>query len=760
MQPNEHARLIEHAVKLHQQGALAEAEVVYRRLIQTNPHDSQACHYLGLIAYQCGKVEEGLRLIRHAISISPMVAEFHANLGFLLHSIGAYESARVALVRAIELRSDYPEAINNLGNVFKELRDYPSAINAYQKAIQLQPEYTDPYNNLGVVIQKLERWEESLALFEQVIRMRPGFSVAYNNLGVSQRKLDRLGDAKASFQQAIQCDSTYSEAWRNLGALLLAEGEPRLAIEHFEKALSLKPDFADAWIDYGFALSEIGARDRAQAAYEQSLRYKPDSVEANFNWGASKLESKDYAAARTAFERVNQKEPGAADLELIQIDQAECRWESIPARTEKLRSLTSVGSFHELPLISPFAYMTLPAETSPAEQLVVAKRWAQKFKINASPLSQPSKPLRGHHLRIGYLSADYYDHATSWLIAEMLEKHDRNAFEIFGYSIGPNDGNALRQRIEKSVDHFRDFERLSFRESASAIAADSIDILVDLKGYTQNARPNILAYRPAPIQVNYLGYPGTMGAEFIDYIFADEYLIPADQQHHYSEKVFYLPGCYQVNDSTLTRNLVDVNRNVCGLPDDAIVCCSFNNPYKLAPEILNIWMRLLQNNSKAVLWLIEVDPGLAQHIRKLAAHQNVALERIVFAPKLPHEQHLARMKCADLCLDSYPVNAHTTASDALRIGIPLLTLSGQSFISRVAGSLLNHLSMNEMIANSYEEYETKGNELIGSQEQLTKIKNQLASELLRTDLFDGEAFARKIEKAFRDIWQRYLLEAK
>ncbi len=725
-----------------------------------NPQDSQACHYLGLIAYHCGKLEEGTRLIRHAISLTPTVAEFHANLGFLLHHLGAYEDARVALLRAIELRADYPEALNNLGNVFKALQDYPSAISAYQRAIQLQPESTDPYNNLGVVLQKLERWEDSLSMFEQAIRRRPEFSIAYNNLGVSYRRLDRLSDAKAAFQQAVRCDPQYSEAWRNLGALLISEGEPSLALEFLEKSLSLKPDFADAWIDYGFALSEIGACDRAQTAYEQARRFNPDSVEANFNWGASKLKSKEFAEARQAFERVNQKEPGAAALELIQIDQAECRWDAIPVRIEQLRLLTRVGSIHSVPLISPFGFMTLPAETLPAEQLVIAQRWAEKFKKKAKPFFNSSNAQRNPRLRIGYLSADYYDHATSWLIAEMLEKHDRNAFEIFGYSIGPNDGNALRQRIEKSVDHFRDFERQSFRESATAIAADSIDILVDLKGYTQNARPSILAHRPAPIQVNYLGYPGTMGADFIDYIFADEYIIPADQQHHYSEKVFYLPGCYQANDSTLIKNLAAVNRAASGLPDDAIVCCSFNNPYKLAPEILRIWMRLLQKHSKAILWLIEVDPNLAQHIFSLAAQHGVALERIVFAPKLPHEQHLARMKCADLCLDSYPVNAHTTASDALRMGIPLLTLSGKSFISRVAGSLLNHLHMNELIANSFEEYEAKGDELIGSREILGKIKERLAMELLHTDLFDGAAFARKIEQAFRDIWQSYLREAK
>jgi protein O-GlcNAc transferase len=757
MPPNEIFRSLERAVQLHQQGALEEAEAIYRGLIQAKSQAPQAWHYLGLIAYQRGNVEEGIRLLEQAIALDFTIPEFHGNRGFMLLTLGRYDEARFALTRAIELRPDFPEALNNLGNVFKELRDYPAAIQAYERAISLQPAYADPYNNLGVVFQKMERWTDSVGMLERAIQIRPEFAVAYNNLAMTLTRLDRFVDAKSSFQRAIQIDPNHFEAWRNLGSLLLSEGELRLAIEHLEKAVSLKPDFADAWVDYGLALSAMGHHVRSQAAYEQALRFKPESLEANFNLGASKLEAKDYLAARKAFERVNTIDVGSAEMELIQIDQAECHWDSIPIRIERIRGLVRAESAGQLPLMSPFSFMTLPIETSPAEQLAVAKRWAAKFKTNAAPYFSHSKRRHHEHLRIGYLSADYFDHATSWLMAEMYEKHDRNAFKIYAYSIGPNDGKVVRKRIEQSVDQFRDVEQLSYRDTAVVIAADEIDILVDLKGYTQNARTKILAYRPAPIQVNYLGYPGTMGADFIDYLFADEYLIPVSQQPFYSEKVIYLPGCYQANDSTLTDNLEKPVREACGLPDDAIVCCSFNNPYKIAPEMLAIWMRLLKGNPKTVLWLVECPTGLEQHIRDLAAQQNVAPDRIVYAPKQSHVQHLARMACADLFLDSFPVNAHTTASDALRMGVPLLTLSGKSFISRVAGSLLNHLRMNELIATTYEEYEAKANELVDSRERLAKTKEKLAKELQKTDLFDGQAFARKIEEAFQDIWQRYLL---
>ncbi len=307
----------------------------------------------------------------------------------------------------------------------------------------------------------------------------------------------------------------------------------------------------------------------------------------------------------------------------------------------------------------------------------------------------------------------------------------------------------------KAFDQLRDLHGESHHAAAERIASDRIDILIDLKGYTDGSRPQILAYRPAPIQINYLGYPGTMAVDFIDYILVDEFVVPPSCAAYYSEKLMYLPGCYQVNDSTDGPVLPLPTRSNVGLPEDAIVCCTFNSSYKYHPQMFALWMRLLQANPMAVLWLVENGPSISKRLRDFAESFGIARNRLIFSASVPHREHLARISLADLFLDSYPVNAHTTASDALRMGLPVLTLSGEAFVSRVAGSLLNHLGMNDLIANSLEEYESKANILLNSAELLIQTKEKLRKQLSKSDLFDGKAFARKIEHLYQKIWKSY-----
>jgi predicted O-linked N-acetylglucosamine transferase (SPINDLY family) len=393
--------------------------------------------------------------------------------------------------------------------------------------------------------------------------------------------------------------------------------------------------------------------------------------------------------------------------------------------------------------------------STPVEQLEAAKSFCEHHVLPQISLFERFKhvPVRidKQKIVIGYLSADFHNHATSYLIAELLEQHDRNRFEIIAFSYGPNDRSSLRRRMEHAV-RFVDVEKLSTLETVQAIRQLEIDILVDLKGYTKDSRAQIMAHRPAPIQVNYLGYPGSMGAPFMDYVIADAYILPRDQEINFTEKIVYLPDCYQVNDSTRKISSQQLNREEYGLPEQAFVYCSFNANYKISPDIFDVWMRSLRATPSSVLWLLASNKFAPANLCRAAAQRGVDPKRMIFAKPCEHLEHIARHRLADLFLDTFPVNAHTTASDALWAGLPLLTISGQSFISRVAGSLLTTLDLPELITTNLAEYETKALQLQREPARLMQIRAKLEQNRNHASLFNAKRFARKLENAYRQMW--------
>jgi predicted O-linked N-acetylglucosamine transferase (SPINDLY family) len=360
---------------------------------------------------------------------------------------------------------------------------------------------------------------------------------------------------------------------------------------------------------------------------------------------------------------------------------------------------------------------------------------------------------RKSKLAIGYISADFHTHATAYLIAELLEKHDRGQFDVFGYSYGPDDNSPMRGRLVGAVDRFADLEHASLAESVARIAADEIDVLVDLKGLTRGARTQILASRPAPIQVNYLGYPCTMAAPYMDYILVDDFVVPADQQPFFTEKLVHLPGCYQANDSQREIAPRTPSRAECGLPATGFVFCSFNNSYKITPDMFDVWMNLLKAVPGSVLWLLEGNRFVPVNLRAEARARGVSGERLVFAPKVTVPDHLARHRLADLLLDCFPVNAHTTASDALWAGCPVLTIAGETFVSRVAGSLLRAIGLPELITTTLEDYQAMALRLARDADLLAAVRGRLEASRLKCGLFDGAQFARNLEQAYVTMWQ-------
>ena len=438
--------------------------------------------------------------------------------------------------------------------------------------------------------------------------------------------------------------------------------------------------------------------------------------------------------------------------------QSMCCWDNLKALSERLvagvEGAAEGGS--RFP-VSPFSFLALPTPTTTQQQLRCARHWTRcKLKaISQPPRNAPKRDRTSDSTRItvGYLSADFRSHATAWLAAELFEKHDRGRFAIFGYSYGPDDGSPMRRRLVKAFDRFVDVKDASFVEAAERIAADKVDILVDLKGYTQDARTQILALRPAPIQVNYLGYPGTMGAEFMDYILVDDFIVPPDQQPFFTEKLVHLPGCYQVNDSQREISPRIPSRSECGLPEEGFVFCCFNNSYKITPDVFGVWMELLKAVPGSVLWLLEGNHFVAANLYREASIRGVAAERLVFAPPKPLPEHLARHRLADLFLDTITSNAHTTASDALWAGLPVLTLAGRTFASRVAGSLLRTVGLPGLITTSLEDYQAMALRLARDPKQLARLRARLEANRKTCGLFDGEHFARGLQKAYAAMWE-------
>jgi predicted O-linked N-acetylglucosamine transferase (SPINDLY family) len=406
---------------------------------------------------------------------------------------------------------------------------------------------------------------------------------------------------------------------------------------------------------------------------------------------------------------------------------------------------------------SSFSMLSVPL--TPAEQLQCMKNFS-RHQLRAALHDRDRPHFRferkeNSRIRVGYLSADFHEHATAYLMAELFELHDRGRFEIAAYSYGPDDGSPMRERLKQAFDHFSDISSASHADAADRIHRDQVDILVDLKGYTHGSRTEIVAMRPAPIQVNYLGYPGTMGADFIDYLVTDRFITPREHAEHFSEKLAYLPGCYQVNDRKRSVAATPP-RGELGLSQQSFVFCCLNQTFKIVPQFFAAWMRLLKAVPGSVLWLLESNPWAAQNLRQQARNHGIDPRRLIFAPMCPSARHIARMGAADLFLDTAPCNAHTTTSDALWAGLPVLTCAGNTFASRVAGSVLTAAGMPELVTHTMEAYEAFALRLAGNPGELAGLREKLARNRTSAPLFDTPSFARHLEALYLRMWENYL----
>ena len=735
---------------LHQLKRFEEAVASYDKAIALKPDYAEAFNNRGNALKELKRFEAALASYDKAIALKPDYAEAFNNRGNALRDLKRPEEALASYDKAIALKRNYAEAYNNRGGALRDLKRSEEALASYDKAIALKPDYADSYYNRGLALQDLKRPAEALANYDKAIALQPDNAQAYNNRGAALRDLKRPEEALASYNKAITLKPDHAAAYNNRGYALRDLKRSEEALASYDKAIALKADYAEAYSGRGAALWDLKRPEEALASYDKAIALQPDYADALNNRGVALTKLKRFEEALASFDRALAVEPDHAHAfsGIIDCINKLCDWR----RTTDVADDVIAHVSKNKSIIAPF--VLLGYSDDPVLQLQCARNLiADRFPSLPGPLWTGAR-WRHDKVRIGYLSADFRQHAVAYLMAELFERHDRSRFEIIGVSFGADDKSEMRKRLVAAFDRFYDVREKSDKEVAKLLHDLQVDIAIDLMGYTMDSRSGILAYRPAPIQASYLGFPGTMGAEFIDYIIADKTVAPFEHQPFYTEKVVHLPDCFQVNDRNRKIAVQTPTREETGLPAEAFVFCCFNNNWKITPTIFDVWMRLLSRIEGSVLWLSQSNDTAVRNLRGQADARGIETSRLIFAPRvLRLDDHLARHRLADLFLDTLPFNAHTTASDALWAGLPVITQLGEAFAGRVAASLLNAIGLAELVTHSIEDYEALALRLAKHPTLLEGYRHRLATNRLTHPLFDTDRFRLHIEAAYLKMWE-------
>ena len=692
----------------------------------------------------------GTRRSKLKTSVSKVVdAKLKAAL--MLHKQGQLEQAEVIINDILRYQPQYIDALQLLAVIASQRNNLLEAVEIFGRVLKINPDHAGVLNNRGVILAKMNLAEQALESSEQALAINPNFLDALNNRGKFLCQLGRAEQALGSYEQALAINPHFVDAFNNRGNALLKLNLFDQALDSFERAIVIKPSFVEAHNNKGNTLMKLRRYKLALASYKVALEIRPNFPEVLYNYGNTLGRLNRLKEALESYAQALKETPDYVFLYglWLHTKMMICDWSDVENQilllTEKIEQ--------DKPLAQPFQLLGITS--SGAIQRKAAELYVQVECPASDVLSEIPKLPKHDKIRIGYFSADFHNHATAYLMAELVELHDKSRFELIAFSFGPESNDEMRQRMAGKFDRFIEVSHLSDKEVALQSRGLGIDIAIDLKGHTMDSRPGIFALRAAPVQVSYLGYPGTMGAEYIDYLIADSTLIPETHQQYYVEKIAYLPNSYQVNDSKRVIAEKMFTRAELGLPETGFVFCCFNKSYKVTPSVFDSWMKILKRIEGSVLWLFKNNEEAVSNLRKEAEIRGVDPDRLVFASEMDLPEHLARHRLADLFLDTFPCNAHTTASDALWAGLPVLTCLGESFASRVAASLLNAIDLPELITSSIEDYEALAIELALDTERLKGIKKQLADNRLTTALFNTALFTRHIEAAYMEIYRRY-----
>jgi len=712
--------LYQRAKLAHQAGELGEAECIYREILDIQPHFFDAIRLLGVVHAQQGRYLEARELTAQALTINPASLEALTNQGDILRALNLFEQALEYYDRALIITPSDPDLLIVRALALQTMQRFDEALTSYSKAISLGPAHFEALNNRGVIHMKRGHYGDAVRDFSEALTLRPGSIDTLNNQGKALRELNRLSEALEVYDSALRLAPADWQLLNDRGLVLAALGRTDEAVTSFSDAHCSNQKDANILYNRANSFCAMGLFDSAAADYENAI-----TLDRNHHH---------------AFD-------GMANVALLT-----CDWKRVKKIEGEMAGQFIQRDFRVQPGV------LLGYCDDPELLLQAAKCHTTKKTNHVGPQALNTKQAEirsSSKIRIAYLSPDFNQHATTYLINELIELHDRKTFDVIGLSFGKDDSSEMRRRVVSAFDQFYDVAGYSDYEVAQLLRSQNISIAIDLNGHMRNSRSRILSYRPCPIQINYLGYPGTMGADFIDYIIADRVVAPFEHQSYFTEAIVHLPNCYQVNDSRRSVPKKGLTRSHVSLPENAFVFCCFNNSWKITAPMFEVWMRLLKNVPHSVLWLLSDNKWARANLSEEAASRGVDSRRLIFAERLAPEDHLARHRLADLFLDTLPYNGHTTASDALRMGLPLVTCLGKSFQGRVAASLLNAAGMEELMTSNLTDYEALALQLARDGELLARVRAKL-DDVMKTPLFDTRAFCHDIEAAYLrmyDLWR-------
>jgi predicted O-linked N-acetylglucosamine transferase (SPINDLY family) len=671
----------------------------------------------GVAYLNLGRLVDAERAFRTMLETAPTHVGALNLLTIVLMSMQRYEEAETFVKAAINVNQRSDVTFYNYGLILKALNRPREALQQFDKALALNEAVAETWNNRGTVLNDLEEYDRAISDFDRSISLDPHLVAAFCNKGKSLSELRRHDQAFAAYDRALMLKPNLAEAWLGRGNLFFEIRRYDAALAAYDKALSCKPDLAEAWVGRGNVFDMTKRHQEGAAAYNGLLKADPTFP---------------FAKGRLLLQKL-----------------LSCDWNELGSLIDEIESDVCSGRLSA----EPFGWQGVARSE---RSLYFCAKLFNKKEFPKFVGGSTRQPLNNHgKIRIGYLSGELREQATSHLIVGVLESHDRSRFEIYGIDNGWDDQSEIRRRINASVTGMIQIRQLSDQLAVAAIQDNQIDIVVNLNGYFGETRMGVFARRCAPVQVNYLGFPGTLGADYMDYIVADQHVIPEAHREFYTEKIVYMPDCYQANDNRKKIGTRDFTRAELDLPEGAFVFCCFNNSYKIVPDVFESWMRLLERIEGSVLWLINDNTAALSNLRREASARGIDIERLVFAKRMALSDHLARHRSADLFLDTLPYNAHTTASDALWAGLPFLTRIGETFAGRVAASLLHAVGLPELITRTREEYERIAIDLATHPTKLALIRAKLAQNRLTAPLFDTQLFTRQLESAYEAMYERH-----
>ena len=744
------AEALDKARFFHQQGRYADALTICQKNLKCQPDHVDTLCLTAEIAARTGGADRAMQIYRAVLDVNPDYAPAHYKRGNLLKDQQQLEAALASYDEAIALDPGYAHAFCNRAFVLEGLNRWDAALESYDQAISLTPGDALAHYNRAAVLRKLGRQEEALASYTQAIAVKPDYFEAYFNRGLLLTEMKRLDAALASYSRTIEINPGFAMAHCHRGSLLVELKQWNAARSSLDRAIALRPDYAEAYDSLAQLFTAVSHFEAALTNFDRAIALRPDYGQTYLNRANLFVGMKRFLAAIADYDRAVALKVDSRFVSGMRL-YAKLHvgdWSDWSADVRLLASGIEAGEMMSPPL------PTLALMESAALQLKAAQIWVREAYPQNPELPAISRRVRQDKLRIGYFSGDFHEHPVAVLMAGLFESHDRSKFEVNAFSYGPDPKDDMRKRLETVFDRFIYAQQKSDRDIALLAREMDIDIAVDLGGHTGKSRTGIFALRAAPLQVNYLGYPGTMGANYIDYMIADTTLIPVANHHHYSEKILYLPS-FQANDSK--RRIADriFTREELTLPPTGFVFCCFNANYKITPATFAGWMRILTKVPGSVLYLYADNEAFEKNLRKEAQSRGVDANRLVFADTLPLPEYLARYRVADLFLDTLPYNAGATASDALWAGVPVLTCPGEAFASRMAASLLTAIGLPELIACTQHEYEELAVALATDPQRLAAIKHKLATNRSTTLLFDTHRFAKYLETGYSKILERY-----